>query len=99
MSAASSSGPVQLSVWTSSISSEDASVTLRRLLGDQRLGFFQLPPQLVFSGRRVVMASEVGIDHCRVGTDRVGGTLGDDTAFGEHDDPVAHVVDDVHVVL
>src|SRR5690606_34491216 len=47
----------------------------------------------------VVVGAEVGVDDPLVGHDLVGRALGDDGALGHDDDPVADVVDHVHVVL
>ena len=49
--------------------------------------------------RRVVVGTEVGVDHGVVGADLVGRALGDDPALAHHDHPVGDVVHDVHVVL
>ena len=62
---------------------------LERLVGQQR----------VVTEVGVVVRTEVGVDHGRVGHHGVGRALGDQPALGHHRDPVGDVAYDVHVVL
>src|SRR5437763_7735480 len=99
-SVATRSGPSHGAVGTSSIpDSSDIAIVSPFFFGDDRRRFLELPGLFLCALRHVVMATEVGIDHVRVGADRVGRPFGNDAALGEHDHPVADVVHDVHVVL